>query len=120
MHQLGIHHEDVLMNIVMYSLEGDAREWYRSLPPVSISSLEQFHEVFNMHCQKFNSSELICHSCCEEYKDCVHDIADAYVGCEVEEDALDEESIFLFPVHLHLMKTVFAVSVRKVQKLTLF
>jgi hypothetical protein len=28
MHQLGIHHEDVLMKMFMYSLEGDAREWY--------------------------------------------------------------------------------------------
>jgi hypothetical protein len=40
MHQWGIHHEDVLMNMFMYSLEGDAREWYRSFPPASISSLE--------------------------------------------------------------------------------
>jgi hypothetical protein len=28
MHKLGIHHEDVLMNIFMYSLEGYAHEWY--------------------------------------------------------------------------------------------
>jgi hypothetical protein len=28
MHQWEIHHEDVLMNIFMYSLEGDAHEWY--------------------------------------------------------------------------------------------
>jgi hypothetical protein len=97
MHQWGIHHEDVLMNMFMYSLEGDAREWYRSLPPASISSLEQFHAAFNMHCQKFYSSELICHSCCEEYKDCVQDIVDSYEGCENEEDALDEESIFSLP-----------------------
>jgi hypothetical protein len=40
MHQLGIHHEDVLMNMFMYSLEGDYREWYRSFPPASISSLK--------------------------------------------------------------------------------
>ena len=71
MHQLGIHHEDVLMKMFTYSLEGDARVWYRPLPLASISSLEQFHTMFNMHCQKFYSSELICHSCCEEYKDCV-------------------------------------------------
>jgi hypothetical protein len=97
MHQWGIHHEYVLMNMFMYSLEGDSHEWYRSFPPASISSLEQFHAVFNIHCQKFYSSELICHSCCEEYKDCVQDIADSYEGCENEEDALDEESIFSLP-----------------------
>jgi hypothetical protein len=81
----------------MYSLEGNAREWYRSLPPDSISSLEQFHATFSMHCQKFYSSKLICHSCCEEYKDCVKDIADSYEGFENEEDALDEESNFSLP-----------------------
>jgi hypothetical protein len=71
MHWWGIHHEDVLMNMFMFSLEGDARKWYKSLPPASISSLKQFHVAFNMHCQKFYSSKLICHSYCEEYKDCV-------------------------------------------------
>jgi hypothetical protein len=40
MDQLDIHHEDVLMKMFMYSLEGDARGWYRSLPPSSISSLQ--------------------------------------------------------------------------------
>jgi hypothetical protein len=28
MYQLGIHHEDVLMKMFMYSLEGEAREWF--------------------------------------------------------------------------------------------
>jgi hypothetical protein len=28
--------------------------------------------------------------------------------------------LFLFPVHLHQMKTLFVVSIRKVQKLSLF
>jgi hypothetical protein len=68
------------MNMFMYSLEGDAREWYRSFPPASISSLEQFHATFNIHYQQFYSSELICHSCCEEYKDCVQDIVVSYEG----------------------------------------
>jgi hypothetical protein len=40
MTQLNIHQEDVLMKMFFYSLEGDAREWYRSLPPSSISSLK--------------------------------------------------------------------------------
>jgi hypothetical protein len=90
MHQWGIHHEDVLMKMFMFSLAGDAREWYHSLPPTSISSLEQFHASFNRHCQKFYSSELICHNCCEEYKDCVQGIVVSYEGCENEGDALDE------------------------------
>ena len=40
MHQWEIHHEDVLMKMFMFSLDGDAHEWYRSFPPTSISSLE--------------------------------------------------------------------------------
>jgi hypothetical protein len=38
--QWEIHHEDVLMKMFMFSLDGDAHEWYQSLPPASISSLE--------------------------------------------------------------------------------
>jgi hypothetical protein len=38
--QLNIHDEDVLMKMFMYLLEGDAREWYKSLPSSSISSLK--------------------------------------------------------------------------------
>jgi hypothetical protein len=53
MNQWEIHHEDVLMNMFMFSLAGDARQWYHSLPPASISSLGKFHATFNRHCQKF-------------------------------------------------------------------
>ena len=40
MHEWEIHHEDVLLKMFMFSLAGDARECYHSLPPGSISSLE--------------------------------------------------------------------------------
>jgi len=43
MDQLNIHHEDVLMNMFMFSLGGDAREWYWTLPPSNISSLKILH-----------------------------------------------------------------------------
>ena len=84
MQQLDIQHEDICMNLFMYSLQGDVRIWYRSLETSSIYSLKEFHVAFNIHCQKFYSSELICHSCSEEYKDCVQDIIDSYEGCENE------------------------------------
>jgi hypothetical protein len=90
MHQWEIHHEDVLLNMFMISLAGDARNWYHSLPPASISSLEQFHAAFNGHCQKFYSSEFISHNCCKEYNDCVQNIEDSNADCEDEEDALGE------------------------------
>jgi len=37
--QLNLHREDVRMNIFMYTLEGDARQWYCSLSSSSIPSL---------------------------------------------------------------------------------
>jgi hypothetical protein len=58
MHHLDIFHEDVLMNMFMYSLEGDAREWYRSLPPSSISSLKEFHATFSNHCKRLFSVDV--------------------------------------------------------------
>jgi hypothetical protein len=67
MHQWEIQHEDLLLKMFMISLAGDAREWYHSLPPTIISSLGEFHAVFNRHCQRFYSSEFICHNFCEEY-----------------------------------------------------
>jgi hypothetical protein len=42
-HRLQIVHEDVQIKLFGYSLEGIARDWYRSLPNASISSLANFH-----------------------------------------------------------------------------
>jgi hypothetical protein len=53
MDQLNIHHEDALMKMFMYSLEGDARVWYRSLPASNISSLREFHVAFNEQCKRY-------------------------------------------------------------------
>ena len=64
---LDLQHEDVHMKMFMHSLEGDARRWYFSLPPSSISSLENFHRVFNEHCKKFFSEHFLFGNCCEEY-----------------------------------------------------
>jgi hypothetical protein len=55
------------MNMFMYSLEGDAREWYRSFPPDNISSLEQFHATFSEHCKRFYPADLLFENCCEEF-----------------------------------------------------
>ena len=46
MDQLSIHHEDVLMKMFMYSLDGCARQWYRTLPASSISSRDDFKEPY--------------------------------------------------------------------------
>jgi hypothetical protein len=49
MDQLDFYHEDVLMKILMHSLDGDAHQWYFSLPHSSISSLKKFHSTFKKH-----------------------------------------------------------------------
>jgi hypothetical protein len=95
MHQWKIHHEDVLLKNFMFSLAGDAHEWYHSLPPASISSLREFHATFNRRCQKFYSSDFVCHNCCEEYEDNDQDMTvsnEIYEDedCEEEEDSLSE------------------------------
>jgi hypothetical protein len=97
MQKLDIQHEDIHMKLFMYSIQVDAHIWYHSIEISSISSLEEFHAAFNIHCQKFYSSELICHIFCEEYKDCVKDIIDSYEGCENEAYALDDKSTLSLP-----------------------
>ena len=63
MQQLDIHHEDILMKLFMYSLEGDVRKWYRTLPASSISSLTDFHDVFYSHCKKVYPAERLFENC---------------------------------------------------------
>jgi hypothetical protein len=96
-HQWEIHHEDVLMKMLMFSLTWDACEWYHSLPPTSISSLGEFHAAFNAHCQKLYPSKLIYHSSCEGYNDCIQGIATSYAGCEEKPDDLDQKSVLSLP-----------------------
>jgi hypothetical protein len=111
---LDIQHEEICMKLFMYSLQGDVHIWYHSLEPSIISSLKDFHAVFNIHCQKFYSFELICHSCCEEYKDYVQDIIDSYEGHVIMKNMPQMRNLFfLFDVHLHQMKILFVVLIRK-------
>jgi hypothetical protein len=67
MHHLGLHHEDVLMKMFMYSLEGETWEWFRSLLPSSISYLKHFHVAFHYRCKKYFSVDLLFEHCCEEF-----------------------------------------------------
>jgi hypothetical protein len=101
MHHLDISHEDVLMKMFMYSLEGDAREWYQSLPPSSISSLYGFHTTFHHHCKRYFSVDLLFEHCCEEFGSYIQQSIinssnsenerDIFVE-EVEEDSITYES----------------------------
>jgi hypothetical protein len=98
--QLDIYHEDVLMKMFVFSLEGDAREWYRSLPPSSISSLKEFHTVFHHRCERFFAREILLEGCCEEFhahiqnvysSNCEHEILSVIVV--QEEDPQDRVDV---------------------------
>jgi hypothetical protein len=73
MQQLDIHHEDILMKMFMYSLEGDVRQWYRTLPASSISSLKYFHDVLYSHCKIIYLAERLFENCCEGYASYIQD-----------------------------------------------
>jgi hypothetical protein len=98
MHQWEIHHEDVLLKMFMFSLAGDARKWYHSLPPASISSLSEFHAAFTAYCQRLYPPELICHNCCEGYHKSIQEKVVSDVSCGEDPDDLDQESV-LSPPH---------------------
>lgn len=55
------------MKMFVFSLEGDAREWYQSLVPSSISSLKEFHRVFHHRCERYYAREILLEGCCEEF-----------------------------------------------------
>jgi hypothetical protein len=65
---LDLQHEYVCMKMFMHSLDGDACKWYFSLPPSIISSLKDFHRVFNEHCKRYFSDEFLVENFCEEYE----------------------------------------------------
>jgi hypothetical protein len=67
MHRLQVVHEDVQIRLFCFSLEGIARDWYRSLPNASISSLADFHAAFHVFCKDIFSADLLFPECCHEF-----------------------------------------------------
>ena len=67
MEQQGIIHEYVKMKLFLFSLDLEARSWFRSLPLSSISSLKDFHSVSNSSCKTFYPHKLLFEGCCESY-----------------------------------------------------
>jgi len=98
MRQWEIHHEDVLLKMFMFSLARDARKWYHSLPPASISSVSEIHASLVAYYQEFYPSVLVCHNCSEGYHNSILDEVVSDVGCEDDPDDLDQSSI-LSPPH---------------------
>jgi hypothetical protein len=61
--QLDVYHEDSLMKMFIYSLDGDAQKWFWSLPASSISSLKEFHATFNKYCKRYYSTDTLLKDC---------------------------------------------------------
>jgi hypothetical protein len=67
MHRLQVVHEDVQIRLFYFSLEGIARDWYRSLPSASVSSLAEFHAAFHVFCKGIFSVDFLYPECCHEF-----------------------------------------------------
>jgi hypothetical protein len=83
------------------SLDGDARQWYFSLPHSSISSLKEFHSVFKEHYKRYFSIEFLFENCCEEFeKDIQHTVSvSSYYKAEIDVsvEEIKENSYLSFP-----------------------
>jgi hypothetical protein len=85
-YRLNIYHEDALMKMFVYSLNGDARRWYPSLSIASISSLQEFHPAFHKYCKRYYSSDILFEKCCEKFTLCIHQRKDCALYDEHDQD----------------------------------
>ena len=83
--QLSIHHEDVLMKMFMYSLDGCVRQWYITLPASSISSLKDFHDAFYSYCRRIYPAECLFEHCCRGYA--------LYIQCLVVDSSSSKDEV---------------------------
>jgi hypothetical protein len=60
-------HEDVLIKIFKFYLEGDAHKWCKSLSAASIHYLKDFHDAFNTYYEKIYPSHLVLDDCCKKF-----------------------------------------------------
>jgi hypothetical protein len=108
MHQLNIAHEDVLIKMFKYSLEGSAQEWCRYLSPSNISSLKDFHAAFHYRFKRYFTDEFLFENCCEELKSSLYHQEDCVCNSEQEmeidgqyasSDQIQEDTVF-FSLHV--------------------
>jgi hypothetical protein len=56
-------HEDVLIKLFTYSLDGVAHDWCRSLLVACITSLRNFHASFHLFCKEKFSANFLYQEC---------------------------------------------------------
>lgn len=91
--KLKVVHEDVFIKLFRYSLDGAARDWCRSLPIASISSLNQFHASFHLFCKEKFSTGLLYPECCNDFYFLCKGVDNHERTLCVEEDIAVEETI---------------------------
>jgi hypothetical protein len=90
-------HEDVLIKLFRYSLDGAAHDWCRSLSIANVSSLKSFHISFHSFYEDKFSVDFLYQECCHEfdllYKGSYNHERSSYVeeNVTVEEDNLVKE-----------------------------
>jgi hypothetical protein len=65
--KLKVIHEDVLIKLFTYSLDGATRDWCRSLPVACITSLRHFHVAFRLFCKEKFAVDFLYQECCYEF-----------------------------------------------------
>jgi hypothetical protein len=58
-------HNDVWINMFIFSLEEDGIDWCLSLPTTTIHSLNDFHDAFNSYNENIYPDHLIFYDCCK-------------------------------------------------------
>ena len=75
------------MKLFLFSLDLEARVWFRSLSCSSISSLKDFHSVFNSSCITYYPHKFLFEGRCELY--------DAKETLKAQDDLVDETNDFV-------------------------
>jgi len=90
MEQRGIFLEDIQLKLLKYSLDEDARVWYKKIPRGSISSLKSFHIAFNHYCKGLYPLNALFEDCCIDFSDEdileVDDLAEDVCGALIDQN----------------------------------
>jgi hypothetical protein len=77
----------------MISLDGYARQWYKYIPAACITSLKDFHTLFQYRCNFFYPYELLFEDCYnKELKE--HVFQDNHDDKELTNEECDQEKIY--------------------------
>ena len=86
-------HEDVLIKMFRFSLEGHAHELCQSLPAASIHSLKGFHVAFHLFCKEKFAPDLLYPECCHDFDLLCEGSDNHEKSLSVEEDIVVEDII---------------------------